>query len=154
MKGTLHGQAEEPAPAGVGIGRIALLAVLDSAYAAEIERRYGFKVCLGSVGTMAPNKIVAAIETAAKREGLVDQSFRQEHALYHSILEALHGVGRGQLIFGEIHRTVGLRFSVVVGPRFPREDDGTWLAVAVFGTIGAPVRGFEHEVVGLGIFHM
>jgi len=128
--------------------------ILDSGNGIELARRHGFKICLGAVGSMAPNKIVAAIETAAKREGIVDQSFRAEHALYHCIIEALHGVGRGQLTFGEIHRTVGLRFSVVVGPRFPQEDDGMWLAVALFGTIGAPVKGFEHEVVGLGISHL
>jgi hut operon positive regulator len=65
----------------------------------------------------------------------------------------LHGIGRGQIALGPLLRTAGLRFSLVRGPRLPG-DHTTWIAVALYGTIGQPVKGMEHEVAGLGIFHV
>lgn len=97
-------------------------------------------------------KDLAAVETAAKRRGLIQNQYREEHALYHSILDAFHGVCRGELALGSILRSVGLIFSVVRGPRMAGDySDGEWLAVALYGNIGAPIKGFEHEVMGLGI---
>lgn len=162
------------------IGRTALLLVTEErpererALRVEAER-LGFRVVTGRVGSMEAQKVVAAIETACRREGLVRaDAYRDEHALYHAILEALQGVARGHLAFGSILRTVGLSFAVVRGPRRAgagaarREPasgpgtagpdgaagDGQWLAVALYGTIGAPVKGWEHEVCGLGVNHL
>ena len=35
-----------------------------------------------------------------------------------------------------------------------RKKEGEWVAVALYGTIGAPVKGSEHEAIGLGINHI
>lgn len=141
------------------IGRVALVTAL----AEEEERKSlalkartnGYTVCLGRVGSMDSEKVVAAIETAAVREGLTRPEYPEEHALYHAIIEALHGVTRGQMVLSGIHRTVGLRFSVVRGPRSVSvPSHGEWVAVGLYGTIGAPLKGNEHEVVGLGMSHL
>jgi hut operon positive regulator len=135
------------------IGRLALLAVLSEEPDRVIGSASHHRVVLGHVGTMDVHRVIAAIETAARREGLIAPGYAEEHALYHAILEALHGVGRGQLAFGNLLRTVALRFAIVRGPRLPG-DDTEWIAVALYGTIGQPVKGNEHEVAGLGINHL
>ncbi|QSO55367.1 hut operon transcriptional regulator HutP [Alicyclobacillus curvatus] len=115
----------------------------------------GFSVTLGKIGTMESHKIVAAVETAAKKNGIINSElYREEHALYHATMEALLGVGRGVAAFGTQLRTVGLRFSIVRGRPYAQPEEGEWLAVAFYGTIGAPVKGFEHEALGLGINHI
>jgi hut operon positive regulator len=135
------------------IGRVALLAVLADDPRPILAGANGYRSVAGRVGTMELEKVIAAVETAATREGLISAEYAEEHALYHAIIEALHGVGRGQLALGTLLRTVGLRFTVVRGPRLPG-DPTTWIAVALYGTIGQPVKGNEHEVVGLGIVHL
>jgi len=135
------------------LGRVALLSLLADSPQTVIESAPDHRVVLGQVGTMDVQKIIAAVETAAKREQLIGPEYAEEHALYHATLEALHGIGRGQIALGTLLRTVGLRFSLVRGPRLPG-DQTTWLAVALYGTIGQPVKGMEHEVVGLGISHV
>ena len=40
-----------------------------------------------------------------------------------------------------------------VGSRTTQKE-GEWVAVALYGTIGAPVKGSEHEAIGLGINHI
>lgn len=126
----------------------------EASLTSELKRmnwRYG----KGKVGSMELQKIVAAIETSAKRQGLVNPDlYREMHALYHAIIEAMHGVTRGQVELGGMLRTAGLRFAIVRGRPFENEEEGEWIAVAAYGTIGAPVRGFEHEAVGLGINHI
>ncbi|AFQ43519.1 HutP family protein [Desulfosporosinus meridiei] len=117
-------------------------------------RLKGFEVVTGKVGSMDVQKIIAAVETAAKRAGLTDESYRSQHALYHAILDALQGLGRGPLQLGNILRTVGLRFAVVKGPRTLEDSDDLWIAVSMYGMIGAPIKGHEHEVCGLGINHL
>jgi hut operon positive regulator len=140
------------------IGRIAVRACLDED---EVKngvaeaRRQGYAVVEGRVGSMELGKVVAAIETAAKRESLTTGRYREEHALYHAVLEGLCGVCRGNLALGSILRTVGLRFVVVRGPKGASDEkEGEWIAVALYGSIGAPVRGWEHEAIGLGINHI
>lgn len=119
-------------------------------------RRYGYLHVTGHVGSMQVEKVVAAVETASRRSGLIDQDhYRASHALYHAILEALQGVFRGPMALGGVLRTVGLSFAVLRGSRAPGSAaDGEWLAVGLYGTIGAPIRGFEHEVMGLGMNHL
>ncbi|HWJ03281.1 MAG TPA: HutP family protein [Verrucomicrobiae bacterium] len=140
------------------LGRTALLIAM--AEAAEADnltikaREQGYGVCTGKVGSMDVQKIIAAVETAAKREAIIDESYRSQHALYHAILDALQGMGRGPLELGNILRTVGLRFVIVRGPRTPNDREGDWLAVGLYGMIGAPIKGHEHEVCGLGINHL
>lgn len=116
----------------------------------------GFRLIKGKVGSMSTEKIFAAVETAAQREGLIRRDYyRDTHALYHAILDAFVGICRGQLGLGDMLRTVGLMFTVVRGPRdIEQREDGEWLAVVLYGTIGAPVKGYEHETIGLGINHL
>ncbi len=122
---------------------------------AELRAR-GYRYTLGRVGAMDLMKVVAAVETAAKRQGLIDeQQYREVHALYHAIIEAIQGLGRGTMQFGDILRTVGLTFAIVRGPLYDQPvESGDWIAVCLYGTIGAPKKGFEHEVLGFGINHI
>lgn len=141
------------------IGRNAiLLAMLDEEELVNIKTRlkkYDWKFCTGKVGAMELKKVLAAIETAAKRENIVNPSFyREMHALYHATIEAMYGITRGQIELGGLHRTAGLRFSVISGEPYNQSAEGKWIAVALYGTIGAPVPGHEHETIGLGINHM
>ncbi|MBP2635379.1 MAG: hutP 2 [Firmicutes bacterium] len=138
------------------LGKMAVLMVM---YSGEAEtalqtkgRECGYVLCKGKVGSMDSAKIFAAVETAAKKEGLIDQRYREEHALYHSVLEAYHGMCRGQDGLGAILRSAGLLFSIVRGTKLPGDSsDGEWIAVALYGNMGAPIKGYEHEVLGLGM---
>ena len=139
------------------LGRYATLLVLadEQAELTYFSCPTGWKHCVGKVGSMESHKVVAAIETAAKKNGIIkSDGYRETHALYHAIIEALHGVTRGQVQLGSMLRTVGLRFSIVRGNPYERVEEGSWLAVALYGTIGAPVKGSEHETIGLGINHI
>lgn len=119
---------------------------------AEVKKK-NYRVCVGKVGTMNTETVVSAILTAAKREGLWDsRSFREEHAFYDAIIEAFNGVCRGNLALGNVFRTVGLSFVAIRGKI--NDTDGEWVAVCMYGTIGAPIKGFEHETIGLGINHI
>jgi hut operon positive regulatory protein len=114
-----------------------------------------WKYCVGKVGAMDSQKVIAAVETTAKRNGLIKLDvYRESHALYHAIIEAMEGVTRGQVQLGAVLRTVGLRFSIIRGNPYDSSDEGEWIAVAFYGTIGAPIKGLEHEAVGLGINHI
>ncbi|GEL78423.1 hut operon transcriptional regulator HutP [Tenuibacillus multivorans] len=146
-------------PMQAGIGKSALLLVLANSHELEEAdtrvKESGFSFCLGKTGSMDLQKVVSAIETAAKRNELVNETlYREMHALYHAILEALEGVTRGQIMLGDVMRTVGLRFSIVRGRPYENKAEGEWIAVALYGTIGAPIKGLEHETTGLGINHI
>lgn len=141
------------------IGRNAvLLALMEEREETEITAHLDaleWRYCKGKVGSMELQKIVSSIETAAKRNHIVNSElYREMHALYHAVLEAVSGVTRGQVELGDLMRTVGLRFAVVRGKPYENSDEGEWIAVALYGTIGAPVRGLEHETIGLGINHI
>ncbi len=138
------------------IGKIAALLALGSTEETELigqkAKDSGYRFYRGCVGSMDSSKIFAAIETAAKKEGLIDQHYREEHSVYHSILEAYTAICRGQEGLGSVLRTAGLVFSIVRGPRTAGDiTDGDWIAVVLYGNMGAPTKGYEHEVIGLGI---
>jgi len=141
----------------ISLGKMAsLLVLLSGEYENAIIKKgqeQGYKLYKGKVGSMDSAKLIAAVETAAKKEGIIKVNYREEHAIYHSVLEAYHGICRGPLGLGDVLRSVGLVFSIVRGPRIPGHngDDGEWVAVALYGNIGAPIKGYEHEVMGLGI---
>lgn len=138
------------------IGKEAIQLVLDTSLPLpKLLQENGWSYCRGKVGSMESQKIVAAIETAAKSEKIITKDlYRETHALYHAIVEAMHGVTRGQIQLGTVLRTVGLRFSVVRGYPYQDINEGEWIAVALYGTIGAPIKGLEHEAIGLGINHI
>lgn len=138
-----------------GIGKIALLMALEDGNADKLKEYYekkNYVIFQGQAGSMDAKKIVAAIETAASREDIIRENYHEEHALYHAIIEALSGYCRGQVTLGEVLRSAGLTFTIVRGTLI--EDDpssGNWIAVVLYGQIGSPRRGFEHEAVGMGI---
>ncbi len=138
------------------IGREAMLLLLDPERVLPKElHENGWRTCKGKAGSMEAHKIVAAIETAGKNEQLIKPHlYRESHALYHAIIEALSGVTRGDNQLGTVLRTVGLTFSIVRGNPYKDSEEGDWIAVALYGTIGAPVKGLEHEAIGLGINHI
>ena len=70
--------------------------------------------------------------------------------MYHAILEAFNGYCRGQIALGTILRSTGLTYSIV-RENNSKQLGGDWLAVCLYGSIGAPRKGFEHEAIGLGI---
>ena len=113
----------------------------------------GYKVCLGKAGTMDSKELISAIETTAKREGIFSAGcYRDEHVVYHTILSALKGLCRGEIGIGNFLRTVGVKFVVLRGPIDTSQSDlGEWISVGIYGTIGAPIKGFEHEAIGLEI---
>ncbi|TVT28046.1 hut operon transcriptional regulator HutP [Salinicoccus cyprini] len=133
-----------------------LVALTDAGTALGLMPEYkSFKVVTGKVGSMDLKKVISSVETAAKRNQLINgEVYRETHALYHAIIEAAEGVTRGKLSVGEVMRTVGLTFSVVRGRPYAEADEGEWIAVCFYGTIGAPIKGKEHETLGLGINHM
>lgn len=114
---------------------------------------FGYKICIGKVGTMKSSEIIAAIETAAKREGIFcANNYRGEHSLYHTALNALKGLCRGEIGIGDFLRTTGVKFVILKGPLgTTRNDLGEWISVGIYGMIGAPIKGFEHEAIGLEI---
>jgi hut operon positive regulator len=150
-----------PSGAPMPIGKLTMLLTVlqDHEWRQVVEQELtakGFRFTIGRVGAMDMNKVVAAIETAAKNNKIIDSDkYREVHALYHAIIEAIQSVGRGVVQFGEILRTVGLTFSIVRGKMTGTvEHEGEWIAVCVYGTIGAPKKGFEHETIGFGFNHI
>ena len=102
------------------IGKHAILLLLseDSNEHLAMLKQLNWKSCTGKVGAMDTHKVVAAIETAAKKNGVINPDlYRESHALYHAIIEALNGITRGQVQLGSVLRTVGLSFSY----GFPRK---------------------------------
>lgn len=99
------------------IGRMAmLLALADENESPVLSIPKGWKYCTGKVGSMNSQKVVAAMETAAKSNQVIETDvYRETHALYHAIMEALYGVTRGQIQLADVLRTVGLRFAIVRG---------------------------------------
>ncbi len=148
-------------PSSLPIGKLSiLLAVLQGhSWKEEIEQQLtdqGYRYTIGRVGAMDITKVVVAMETAAKNNRIIDsQSYREVHAMYHAIIEAIQGLGRGVFQFGDILRTVGLTFAIVRGKMEGAvAHEGEWIAVSVYGTIGAPKKGFEHEAIGFGFNHI
>lgn len=137
-----------------GIGRISILFALTDNYE-EMKLKYekrGYRIIRGNAGSMDAKKILAAIEVAASREEIISDNYHDEHALYHATVEALQGYCRGQVALGEILRTAGLTYTVVKGPLLEGdEQNGKWISVVLFGEIGSPRKGFEHEAIGMGI---
>ena len=139
------------------IGRLTILLLVSSK---EEEKELlkkvsslGYKICIGKVGTMDSREVIAAIETTAKREGIFPAGcYRGEHAVYHTALNALKGLCRGEIGIGNFLRTIGVKFVVLRGPLDTTQCDlGEWISVGIYGTVGAPINGFEHEAIGLEI---
>lgn len=140
------------------IGRLTILLLVASMTEEQKMMKkilsYGYKACTGKAGTMNSKELIAAIETTAKREDLIlSNSYREEHALYHTSINALKGLCRGEIGIGNFLRTVGVKFVIMRGPldTKQKEDRGEWISVGIYGMIGAPIKGFEHEAIGMEI---
>jgi hut operon positive regulator len=67
-------------------------------------------------------------------------------------MEAFSAYCRGQVDLGNVLRSTGLVFSLVRGNLVSGDrSSGEWIAVVLYGQIGSPRQGFEHEAVGMGI---
>ena len=102
---------EKGQPLSIGLLGNAAELVLSVDAEQEVKRlnQADWQACMGKVGSMEAHKVVAAVETAAKKNGLIKTGiYRESHALYHAIMEALQGVTRGQVQLGSVHRTVGI----------------------------------------------
>jgi hut operon positive regulator len=139
----------------MGIGKLAItLAVSDHNEENIIEHyeKKGYKLIKGHVGAMEAGKIFAAVETAVIRQKMISENYHEEHALYHAISEAFNGYCRGPVALDNVLRTTGLVFSVVRGSlSVGDKKNGEWIAVVLYGYIGSPRRGFEHEAIGMGL---
>ena len=139
----------------LGIGKIALLLAITSGDNEKLKKYYeskNYMIYKGQAGSMDVKKIIASIETAAYRENIIKENYHEEHALYHAIIEALSGYCRGQVMLGEVLRSAGLTFTIVKGKLIDEDtSSGNWIAVVLYGQIGSPRRGFEHEAIGMGI---
>ena len=131
------------------IGKLAILLTLlqNHDWRTEVEKQLteqGYVYTVGRVGAMDLSKVIVAIETAAKNNRIIDStSYREVHAIYHAIIEAIQSLGRGVTQFGDIVRTVGLTFTIVRGKlEGTVVHEGEWIAVCVYGTVGAPKKGF------------
>lgn len=139
----------------IGIGKIAIsLAISDhnEDKIIEVYRKKGYSLIKGQVGAMDASKIFAAVETAVFRQNIIKENYHEEHALYHAISEAFNGYCRGPVALESVLRTTGLVFTVVRGNLFVNDkENGEWIAVVLYGLIGSPRRGFEHEAIGMGV---
>lgn len=137
-----------------GLGKISILLTLSDDYD-NMKKHYedkGYIVYRGNAGSMDSQKIIAAIETAALREDIIRENYHEEHSLYHAIVEALSGFCRGQVVLGEVLRSAGVTYSIVRGNLIENDkSSGEWIAVVLYGQIGSPRKGFEHEAIGMGI---
>lgn len=143
-----------------GLGKIAVLLALaegdEEQCVMELIKKRGYSFLKGHVGTMDPKKIFSSIEIGAIKEGIIQNYYHEEHALYHAILEALNGYCRGQIGLESILRSTGLTYSIVRGKlqydeSKMKSDAKPWIAICLYGKIGSPRKGFEHDAIGLGV---
>lgn len=143
-----------------GLGKIAVLLALaeddEEQCVMELIKKRGYTFLKGHVGTMDPKKIFSSIEIGAIKEGIIQNYYHEEHALYHAILEALNGYCRGQIGLESILRSTGLTYSIVRGKlqydeSKMKSDTKPWIAICLYGKIGSPRKGFEHDAIGLGV---
>jgi hut operon positive regulatory protein len=93
----------------------------------------GYKVMCRQSWCHENDIIIAAIETAARRELIYRKeiSYREEHALYHAIIEALKGLCRGE-IGGDLLKSIGIKFVILRGPlEINRNNLGEWMSVGI-----------------------
>ena len=139
-----------------GIGKIALsISIANDEEKETLIEKYSkqsYHILIGQAGSMDSKNIIASIETAAMRKDFIRENYREEHALYHATMEAFTGYCRGQVELGEVLRSTGLVYTLVRGNLISGDkSSGSWLSVVLYGEIGSPRHGFEHEAIGMGI---
>lgn len=142
-----------------GLGKIAVLLALaeedEEQLVMDLIKKRGYTFIKGHVGTMDPKKIFSSIEVGAIKEGIIKNYYHDEHALYHATLEALNGYCRGQIGLESVLRSTGLTYSIVRGNlQYDEKNTAStkpWIAICLYGKIGSPRKGFEHDAIGLGV---
>lgn len=142
------------------IGKLtSLLVLLHNNEAGEmIKNQLSKENCrymVGSVGSIDLNKVTSFIEESAKTNGIIDsESYSERNTLYHTILEAIQGVGRGTIQVGDFLEKVNLTFSVVRGKNKKIEEGNDWIGVCIYGRSDSTEKGIEQETLGLGFNHL
>lgn len=139
-----------------GLGYRAMRVLMDVLDGAEIMPVSGpYRAAIGRVGTMDTQDIYSAVLTVAERAKLLDPGLNDAHALYHATHDALLGILRDPAGLGPTLRTTALLYAILRGPRkLELRGERDWIAVAMFGSIGAPRPAWEHDAVGLGIYNL
>lgn len=139
-----------------GLGYRAMRVLMDVVDGAEIMPVSGpYRAATGRVGTMDTQDVYAAVLTVAERAKLLDPGLNDAHALYHATHDALLGVLRDPAGLGPTLRTTALLYAILRGPRLlGLLGERDWIAVAMFGSIGAPRPAWEHDAVGLGVYNL
>lgn len=139
-----------------GLGYRAMRVLMDALDGAEIMPVSGpYRAAIGRVGTMHTQDVYAAVLTVAERAKLLDPGLNDAHALYHATHDALLGILRDPPGLGPTFRTTALVYAILRGPRLlDLRDERDWIAVAMFGSIGAPRPGWQHDAVGLGVYNL
>ena len=130
--------------------------LMDVVEGAEIMPVSGpYRAAIGRVGTMDTQDIYASVLTVAERAKLLDPGLNDAHALYHATHDALMGILRDPGGLGPTLRTTALVYAILRGPRkLELRGERDWIAVAMFGSIGAPRPAWEHDAVGLGVYNL
>ena len=130
--------------------------LMDVVEGAEIMPVSGpYRAAIGRVGTMDTQDIYAAVLTAAERAKLLDPGLNDANALYHATHDALLGILRDPAGLAPTLRTTSLQYAIMRGPRLlGLLGERDWIAVAMFGSIGAPRPAWEHDAAGLGVYNL
>lgn len=139
-----------------GLGYRAMRVLMDVVDGAEIMPVSGpYRAATGRVGTMDTQDIYAAVLTVAERASMLDPGLNDAHALYNATHDALLGVLRDPAGLRPTFRTTALVYAILRGPRvLESRGERDWIAVAMFGSIGAPRAAWEHDAVGLGVSNL
>lgn len=139
-----------------GLGYRAMRVLMDVVEGAEIMPASGpYRAAIGRVGTMDTQDVYASVLTVAERAKLLDPGLNDAHALYHATHDALLGILRDPAGLGPTLRTTALVYAILRGPRkLELRGERDWIAVAMFGSIGAPRPAWEHDAVGLGVYNL
>jgi hut operon positive regulator len=139
-----------------GLGYRAIRVLMDFVEGAEIMPVSGpYRAAIGRVGTMDAQDVYASVLTVAERAKLLDPGLNDAHALYHATHDAMLGILRDPAGLGPTFRTTALVYTILRGPRkLELRGERDWIAVAMFGSIGAPRPAWEHDAVGLGVYNL
>jgi hut operon positive regulatory protein len=153
---TAAGRLSDQSAWARGLGYRAMRVLMDVLDGAEIMPVSGpYRAAIGRVGTMDTQDIYSAVLTVAERAKLLDSGLNDAHALYHATHDALLGILRDPAGLGPTLRTTALLYAILRGPRLLElQGERDWIAVAMFGSIGAPRPAWEHDAVGLGIYNL
>lgn len=136
-----------------------LLVLLHNNEAGElIKKQLNMENCrytVGSIGSIDLNKVISVIEASAETKGIINSdSYNERNTLYHTILEAVQGVGRGTIQVGDLLKKVDLTYGIVRGKNKKISTGNDWIGVCIYGRSDSEEKGIEQETLGLGFNHL